>query len=394
VYLINLSLGLAGIERRFANIWRTLRARGNVRPILVVPDTLATLLYEASLAEPRDELLWTIPEHPWFRALSRVRVPRRAEPLVALARSRVVARGYAPVWDRIRKDSSAVVHIGMNCSALDPPDAPLVYECVDANLTQLGTRHYIRASARRCIIHCQTDRIRRALEDTMARRQPRWTTVTSPCYFASYPDRRGATGIRDQILVAFVGRLAAEKNPLLFVEAIARVRQSGLGVRALMLGEGPLLADVRHRIQQLQLDSEIEVGFSQNPPERLMDAAIYVTLQPGDNYGSQTLLEAMGAGCAIVATDVGETGRLVDADVGLLVGKSVNEIATAISDLIRRPERAAAMGAAASRRVRTEYTAEIYAAFLESLYSRAVEEHNSGRYGALNGEATLRKHVS
>jgi hypothetical protein len=70
VYLINLSLGLAGTERRFANIWHELRRRGRVRPILVVPDTLAELLYRAELATPGDALLWTVREHPFLRALS------------------------------------------------------------------------------------------------------------------------------------------------------------------------------------------------------------------------------------------------------------------------------------------------------------------------------------
>ena len=377
VYLINLSFGLAGIERRFANLWRTLRSRGNVQPTLVVPDTLAKVLYKANLASTGDELLWSIPEHPWFRALSRVQLPSVGANILGFTRAWAMAKAYGSVWAKINIDQSAVIHVGMNCSSLNPPEAPIVYECVDANLTQLGTRHFIKAAARSSIIHCQTDRIRQALEQTMATRRPRWTTVTSPCYFAGYPEKSSAVADRDQMLVAFVGRLAAEKSPLLFVEAIARVRKSGLGCRALMLGEGPLLSKVGCRIRQLGLDAVIELGFSQNPAERLMEAAVYVSLQTGDNYGSQSLLEAMGAGCAIVATDVGETCRLVNADVGLLVGQNVEELATALSVLLRNHQRTAMMGSVASRLVRTHYTADIYASFLESLYSQATAKHNA-----------------
>jgi glycosyltransferase involved in cell wall biosynthesis len=375
VYLINLSFGLAGTERRFANIWNTLRTRGNVRPVLVVPDTLAELLHAAGLATPGDELLWVVREHPWSRALSRVRAPWLGESWRGFTRSRVVARAYRPAWDHIRRDPAAVIHVGLNCSALVPPDAPLVYECMDSLLTQLGSRHYVRAAGRRSIINCQTERIRLALEHTHAHRRPRWTTVTSPNYFASYPDVSAAQDARDRMLIAFVGRFAPEKSPLLFLDAIARVRAEGLPARAVMLGEGPLLPQMRRRIDQLGLGSVVEAGFNRHPADRLAQAAVCVSLQTGDNYGSQSLLEAMGAGCAVVVSDVGETRRLVGDEVGLRVGLDVAELAGALGALLRDPARTAGMGAAAAKLARTRYTADSYVAYLEALYARAVEVH-------------------
>ncbi|MEO8680141.1 MAG: glycosyltransferase family 4 protein [Vicinamibacterales bacterium] len=374
VYLINLSFGLAGIERRFANIWRTLRSRGNVRPVLVVPDTLATILYEAGLADP-DPDIWEVAEHRVLRSLSGIGFPPLGEIAAAILRSRAMAWSYRRVWERIRSDPSAVVHIGMNCSALVPPAVPLVYECVDSTLSQLGTRHFVRASSRRCIVHCQTGRIRRALEQTMADRQTRWITVHSPCYFASYPELSDPAPARDSRLVAFVGRMAPEKRPLLFLEAIVRARSGGLDVRGLMLGEGPLQPQLQRYISDHHLESVVEVGFGPNPFERLQRAAIFVSLQSGDNFGSQSLLEAMGAGCAVVATAVGETGRLVTPDVGLLVDPDPAEVAGAISELVRDPAGTEKKGAAASDLARTQYSADAYASFLESLYCRAIDLH-------------------
>lgn len=375
VYLINLSLGLAGTERRFANIWHELRRRGRVHPILVVPDTLAELLYKAELAAPGDASLWTVREHPFFRALSHLPSTSRGDALIAWLRSRRLARAYEPVWARIREDPSAVIHIGLNCSSLDPADAPIVYECMDSTLTQLGSRHYVKAAARRSIIHCQTERIRIALEQTMAPRHPIWTTVSSQNYFASYPPEKRAQDSRDSMLVVFVGRLSPEKNPLLFVDAIGRLRAAGLPCRGIMLGQGPMLAQVRARIDTLGLRDALQVEFTARPAERLSSAAVFVSLQAGDNYGSQSLLEAMGSGCAVVATDVGETRRIVTAEVGRLVDFSVESLTDALSTLLRDPVTTARMGAAASRIARTEYSADRYAEFLESLYQRAVEVH-------------------
>lgn len=373
IYLINLSFGLAGIERRFANLWHALRTRGNVRPILVIPDTLSKILYEANLLDLNDDLLWSIPENSFIRSVAQMRLPSFCMTPQTILRSRAINWwGYRLVWDRIIKDPSAVIHIGMKCSALQPPNVPIVYECVDSTLTQLGTRHFIRAASRPSIIHCQTERIRLAFERTMSQRLTHCTTVTSPCCFASYPITKPLRD-RDPQLVAFVGRLSPEKNPLMFVDAIARVRSKGVACRGMMLGKGPMLSDVRQKILQLGLDSAITLGYSDHPADLLKRVSIFASLQSGDNYPSQSLLEAMGVGCAIVATDAGDTRQLINKEVGLVVKPTVENVADAILSLIVDPERAIEMGLAASHLVRTKHTSDNYVAFVETLYERAIE---------------------
>jgi glycosyltransferase involved in cell wall biosynthesis len=298
----------------------------------------------------------------------------------AYFRARALSRRYDDVWERVVSDPGAVVHFGLNCSTLVPPDIPLVYECVDSTLSQLGTRHYVRAAGRRCVVHCQTERIRRALESTMASRAPVWYTVSSPCYFASYPDS-AVTGEPRAPRAVFVGRLSEEKRPGLFIDAVAAVRRAGVDLRALLLGEGPFERTLRAQISRLGLGDAVSIRFSSRPLEALRDASIFVSLQSGDNYGSQSLLEAMGAGCAVVATGVGETGRLVTPETGLLVEPTVSSVAAALEALARDPGRIGRLGAAAARLVRTDYSADAYAAFLEHLYKKAVELHRPPERG-------------
>lgn len=377
VYIINLSFGLAGTERRMANVWQALRARGNVRPILVVPEPLAEVLIQRNIVERGDDALWTVPDSGWLRTVGRVRTFARANDFLAYARARVVAGHFEPVWERIRQDPHAVVHIGLDSSSLNPPDVPIVYECMDSTLVRLGGRHYIKAAARRSVINCQTERIRVALEARLAHLRPMWTTVTSPNYFASYPPEDGVMPARDPMLFAFVGRLIPEKNPLTFLDAIAQLRASGLPARGLILGFGTLLTEMQRRIGQLGLTDVIEIAHTPNPGPRLREASVFVSLQTGDNYGSQSLLEAMGAGCAVVASDVGDTSRLVTPAVGRLTGFSTAEVAAALGALAVDPRGTAIMGAAASDLVRTNYTADGYAEFLESLYTLAIDRLQS-----------------
>lgn len=376
VYLVNLSFGLAGIERRFANLWRILHQRGRVFPVLVIPSSLASLLREADLLPYDPAGLLVVEEPAPSKLLARAGLPHMFDLPIGIVRSRIVAVAFRKAWRHIRRDASAIVHVGLNVSPLRPPDVPAVYECVDASLKQLCGRHYRRAARRRSIVHCQTDRIRAALDTEFAGRTPLWRTVTNPTYFAHYVTSLPPE-IRDRRLIVFVGRLSPEKNPLLFIEAIARTRSRGIECRAIMLGEGPLRGACDALISHAGLGSAVSIDFVPDPMSVVQRAAIFVTLQTDDNYGSQSLLEAMGAGCAIVASDVGETARIVTEKIGIRVPLTANAVSAAIEQLLSSPRRTELMGAHAADVARTTYSADRYAAFLESLYDDAVEYHRT-----------------
>jgi glycosyltransferase involved in cell wall biosynthesis len=165
---------------------------------------------------------------------------------------------------------------------------------------------------------------------------------------------------------------------MLFVEAIARAREGGVFCRGLMLGEGPLKGAIETRIRTLGLEDHFRVAFVANPEVELAQVSIYLSLQTGDNYPSQALLEAMGAGCAVIASDVGETRTLVTPAVGICCALDVNSIAAAIARMVHDPLRTRAMGNAAAARARDEFSADSYIANIESLYVQAVRHFEVG----------------
>ena len=374
VYLVNLNFGLAGIERRFANLSAVLRRRGVVCPVLVIPAALASRLEEAGLLPEDPGALVVIPEPAPLALFGRLQLPPGFDSAFAIIRSRIASLRLRPVWRDIQRDPNAVIHIGLTCSALRPPDVPTVYECVDSTLKNLDSRLFRRAARRRSVIHCQTDRIRSALDARHALRQPRWRTVTNPTCFAEYGPETSA-GERDPQLVAFAGRLHETKNPLLFIEAVALARRRGCPCRVLMLGEGPLQSQVEALVAHHGLQSAVSIRFQPEVVSSLRNASAFVSLQTDDNYPSQSLLEAMGAGCAIIASDVGVTSKLVTDDVGIRVPLTADAVSQAIESLVTDSERARRLGIAAERLVRTQYSADVYASFLESLYEHAVQYH-------------------
>jgi len=190
----------------------------------------------------------------------------------------------------------------------------------------------------------------------------------SPGSFIDY----GKTFVRDkEKLITFVGRMIPIKRPDLFVDVIERIARQRRDFRAYMLGTGPLDNQIDDSIVQKGLADLIIRQFHPHPAEVLSRSLIFGSLQQSDNYHSQALMEAMACGCAIIASDVGETWRLVSENVGFRVAPDPEEIAEKVNFLLDNPEEAVGMGISARQQVMKNHTVEAYACYLEDLYEKA-----------------------
>lgn len=111
-----------------------------------------------------------------------------------------------------------------------------------------------------------------------------------------------------------VGRLDPEKNPLLLVEILARLRARDPRWRLTAIGEGELRPHVERRARELGVAEALELtGYVPNGPGlweryRASHAFLHVSFTEGL---PQVLFEAQAAGLPIVATDVGGVGAAV-----------------------------------------------------------------------------------
>jgi glycosyltransferase involved in cell wall biosynthesis len=124
-----------------------------------------------------------------------------------------------------------------------------------------------------------------------------------------------------------VGRIDAEKNPLLLVEALAALLRADPGrYRLRWVGSGPLAEAVLERAAELGIEDRIELlGYVAFGPRMLelyreAHAFVHVSLTEGI---PQVLVEALASGIPVVATDVGGVrGGLGGGRAGLLVPPS------------------------------------------------------------------------
>ncbi|MEJ7891198.1 MAG: glycosyltransferase [Solirubrobacteraceae bacterium] len=142
---------------------------------------------------------------------------------------------------------------------------------------------------------------------------------------------RTATGGPPVTLLS-VGRLETEKNPLLLADILAEL---GDGYRLEIVGEGPLEADLRARLEELGVAGRAEllgyVPLDGGLFDRYRAADLFLHVSWTEGL-PQVLLEAFAARAPVVATDVGGVGA-VARGAALLVGPGD---AKAAADAVRR----------------------------------------------------------
>jgi len=151
--------------------------------------------------------------------------------------------------------------------------------------------------------------------------------------------------------VLAVGRLAAQKGFGTLLDAAASWRDMQPEPVLVVVGEGPLDAELKSQAARLKLDVRF-LGHRADVPALLASAAVFVL--PSVWEGQPLILqEALRAGVPIVATRVGGTPELTGEDAALLVppGEAAR-LADAVRAVLTDPALAARLRQAAADRAR------------------------------------------
>jgi glycosyltransferase involved in cell wall biosynthesis len=121
-----------------------------------------------------------------------------------------------------------------------------------------------------------------------------------------------ADGNRKEADLIFVGRLVEKKGVGTLIEAVHLLRTDFPTLRLKIVGNGPERHALEHRVAELQLDKQVEfLGSRPNDdmPAHYRSAPIAVVpsvvAADGDQEGlGLVAVEALGCGCAVIASDV------------------------------------------------------------------------------------------
>jgi glycosyltransferase involved in cell wall biosynthesis len=188
-------------------------------------------------------------------------------------------------------------------------------------------------------------------------------------------DNRGLSPVvpkREPGLVAFIGRCEASKGLFDLLEAANLLRGTIPQVRLECAGDGDLAKAARYAIA-LNLGTRVSLpGWvdRQATRELLQRASVFVLPSYAEGL-PVSLLEAMAAGCPVIATPVGGIPDVItDGIDGLIVPAGDPEaLAHAIQRVLRDPAFARSLGNAARETIANRYAAGRSLERLEQLYA-------------------------
>jgi glycosyltransferase involved in cell wall biosynthesis len=188
---------------------------------------------------------------------------------------------------------------------------------------------------------------------------------------------RAAAGLdRARPVVGTVGRLEDRKGHDQFLDAMRTLVATGNGTspQGLIVGDGPLRVALEGHAATIGPAGRIRFTGTVADVRPLL-AAMDVFVLPSWAEGmSNALMEAMAAGRPVVATAVGGNTEVVsDGRTGVLVPPGdPAAIARAVGNLLRDPDRAMRLGAAARDDVMRRFGARARVAELERLYEERL----------------------
>ena len=197
---------------------------------------------------------------------------------------------------------------------------------------------------------------------------------------------RAEQGIaEDTRVIVLINRLAPEKGLEIAIPAIGQALAAlstdvRTRVRMIIAGDGPLRFQLQANIRQQGLDSVCTLWGEASPPDvvtllAISDIFLYCGTR-GTNY-SMAVLEAMAAGCAVIAsTRPLSNAKLLAGGRGIAVpAEDVKQTCEALVRLLNDPELCRQMGRLARDYVVTEHNAaKMQRALLRATYWASLSE--------------------
>jgi glycosyltransferase involved in cell wall biosynthesis len=197
-------------------------------------------------------------------------------------------------------------------------------------------------------------------------RVPNGTTIR-PRRISSALDK---LGLQPGRYILFLGRFSPEKNCDLLISAYERIATT---VKLVLAGGSSYTDEYAQKLRSHQSDRVrlLDYVSGERFDELLTNAMLFVL--PSDLEGlSLALLDAMGAGVCVLASDIPENRELIDGDGFTFRKGDVNDLERMLRLLISDPQARQQAAAAAQHKIRQHYLWPEITQAIEQIYSRVL----------------------
>lgn len=175
-----------------------------------------------------------------------------------------------------------------------------------------------------------------------------------------------------------VGRLVPYKGADLIVEAMACSRALR-NCNLVIVGDGPQRGPLTELVQKHGLQNNVRIAGWVDQPQLANELGssqsfVFPSLR---EFGGGVVLEALAKGLPSIVANYGGPAELVTPDCGVLLpmrprGEMVESLRTAMEGFASNPARCRAMGAAACKKVRDEFTWDVKAGRIVEMYRETL----------------------
>jgi glycosyltransferase involved in cell wall biosynthesis len=189
------------------------------------------------------------------------------------------------------------------------------------------------------------------------------------------PDVRATLKVTDkEVLIAHIGRMIPERDQLTLLQAVCELRKTFPTVRLLMIGDGPVRAELESNAATFGLgDSITFTGNSSEIGDYIQAADIYVNPTLDEGFGI-AVVEAMLSGIPVVLSDRGAHPELIIPDqTGFLYpGGNSHALASRLRLLLEDPDLIRQVGNAGRRHAQHRFSPQNYSTqYLEAIKAQA-----------------------
>jgi len=180
----------------------------------------------------------------------------------------------------------------------------------------------------------------------------------------------------DQRLVVLIGRMVPIKNASAFIDMAASVLRVRPDVRFLLVGDGPLRAELEAQAENLGIRESVRFYGVTREVQKVYAAADLVVLSSKREGMPVTIMEALAAGVPVVTTRVGNvTNMVIDGVTGRLVPPNdTTALTQAVLAALNDREGSLEMARAGQRRVLQYFSLEVLADRIHALYTALTSQ--------------------
>lgn len=362
--------GLFGAQKRFISLAHEL-TKYEQPCVVFVPDVRAVEFCGDEEASTSSIVTY---RYPWWVTIwnrGRVRFPTiwRCSPIRAC---RSIALSI--YWRRQFRDCNiAIAHVALTLDPLAYTGCPIVFEVTSPDWADKLNAD-IRQIPRRVTLNCVSESVRKRLGNGFKKHNV-WC---APLPFLNVdPESTCAPNNHaKENRIVFAHRLVSRKNGVLFARVTRDFLTRHPEWSVCLFGRGPDETRIVNILHDEIANGDVEVGYCKNLPSELRRSRVFVSLIEDDNYPSQSVLEAMANGNAVLLSNRGWTREKLFGGNGMLTDINFENILSALEQLVADPNELNVMGLLSYELVRKCYRRRDYIAYLLRLYNTLLVSEN------------------